>query len=226
MKEQARDYFINRQFRKDYFIRGVRKLSQAERKNRLLNMKFVLITTAGIEMKCRTALGEITITNADFEKVRDYLISDNYRPKKISEILEHDPSITFANVEQIITVLNNNDKVMPCQDDEAINKVKINCDKLNDFICKRAETSSDIINLASPVIGGGITIGRFDQIFLSYYKRGITDIEEMSKAAWFAPQPDQSMVILPLTLLPSISIVSPACISMPSPTLLEVVCST
>lgn len=184
MREQSRDYFINRQFRKDYFVRGARKLSQAERRNRLLNMKFVLTSSEDIDMKCSTALGEVGFNNTNFEKVKEYLISDNYSPKKFADLLERDHNITFENVEQIITVLSTNSKILPCQDEQVIDKVKSKCDKLNNFICKRAETYGNLTTIASPVIGGGITMGRFDQIFLRYHKRGINNSEELATFAW------------------------------------------
>ena len=46
VKEQARDYFINRQFRKDIFIRGMRKITPLERLDKLLEMRYVLLTPA------------------------------------------------------------------------------------------------------------------------------------------------------------------------------------
>lgn len=184
MKEQAKDYFINRQFRKDIFVRGARKLSQAERRNRLMNMNFVLMTTADIDMKCVVARGEITFNNPDFEKAIEFLRSDNYRPKKFFDLLKNNPSVNVSNIEQIINFLVSTDKMMPCQTEETIKKVKANCDRLNNYLIKRAENVGEINGLASPVIGGAYPIGRFEQIFIDSYKNGVRKSEDLAKRAW------------------------------------------
>ena len=184
MKEQARDYFINRQFRKDYFIRGARKLSPAERKSRLMNMNFVLTTTDKVELKYNSALGEVGFNNPGFDTIMEYLASDNYRPKKFADLVKEHPEVTFENIEQAITVMVTNDQLMPCQDTQAVGKVKANCDKLNTYLCNRAKSSNDINCLASPVLGGAYILGRFDQVFTDFYKNGIDKVEDMAKTAW------------------------------------------
>ena len=184
MKEQTRDYFINRQFRKDLYIRGARKLSEAERRQRLLNTKFVLMTVDKPELKYRSTLGEVGFNNPGYDKVIDYLRSDDYRPKKFADLLAKDPSVNFENVEQAVTVLSSLDKLMPCQTDQAIEQVKSRCDRLNEYLCKRAEVSDNVNQLASPVIGGGLLMSRFDQIFTRLYQRGTKSPKGMADYAW------------------------------------------
>ena len=112
------------------------------------------------------------------------LKSDNYRPKKFADLVKVHPEIIFPNLEQLIVVLTNSGQLMPCQDKPAIDKVKKNCDRLNAYLCTRAETSTDIAFLASPVLGGGIAVGRFQQIFVSIYKRGKKDVDSLVKETW------------------------------------------
>ena len=80
--------------------------------------------------------------------------------------------------------MTNSGQLMPCQDKTAIDKVKKNCDKLNAYLCQRAETSTDIAFLASPVLGGGIAVGRFQQMFTAIYKRGKKDLDSLVKDTW------------------------------------------
>ena len=184
MREQARDYFINRQFRKDLFVRGARKISPAERKQRLMDMNFVLMMTDPVDMKCNTTIGEVGFNNPNFEAAMEFLKSENYRPKKFSDLLKVNPEIRAENIEQIVTILVDTGKVFPCQNESIVEKVKPQCDKLNAYLCKRAETSNDITEFASPVLGAGIAIDRFEQIFTSFHKQGINDADEMANRAW------------------------------------------
>ena len=184
MKEQVRDYFVNSQFRKDIYVRGVRRLSPVQRIVQILNIPFVLTTTDKITTKFKTILGEMTFNNPNFEAIMEYLIADNYRPKKFADLVKNHPEIIFPNLEQLIVVLTNSGQLMPCQEKAAIDKVKKNCDRLNAYLCTQAETSTDISFLASPVLGGGIAVGRFQQIFTSLYKRGKKDVDSLVKDTW------------------------------------------
>ena len=73
---------------------------------------------------------------------------------------------------------------MPCQTDQAIEQVKSRCDRLNEYLCKRAEVSDNVNQLASPVIGGGLLMSRFDQIFTRLYQRGTKSPKGMADYAW------------------------------------------
>ena len=184
VKEQVRDYFVNQQFRKDIYVRGARRLSQAERMIKILNTNFVLLNVDEPQMKCNTALGEVSFTNPNLEAIMEYLRSDNYRPKKFADLVKNHPEIIFANLEQAIVVLMTMGHLVPCQDKTIIDKVKKNCDNLNNYLCSRSEISTDIAFLVSPVIGGGFSIGRFEQVFVELYKRGKRDIDSLAKESW------------------------------------------
>ena len=71
-----------------------------------------------------------------------------------------------------------------CQTEEAEKKVKKRCELLNDYICNRARISSDIPYLASPVIGGAIALGRFDQLFTLLFKENKRDVETLAAETW------------------------------------------
>jgi hypothetical protein len=73
--------------------------------------------------------------------------------------------ITFAQIMQAMMVLTGAGHVCPAQEDAVISKVKKTSRALNTHLMHSARSSSDITYLASPVTGGGITVGRFEQLF-------------------------------------------------------------
>ena len=184
VREQSRDYFVNQQFRKDIYIRGARRLSDIERKQKLLNMNFVLMTTGNVEQKCKTPLGEVSFNNPNFEDILKYLSEDHYKPKKFINLVKQNPKISFVNLEHLIVTLSHMNIIMPCQEEANIAKVKETCQKLNDHLCKNAETSANIEFLASPVLGSGVPVPRFDQVFINALKIGEKTSDDLAQYAW------------------------------------------
>lgn len=70
------------------------------------------------------------------------------------------------------------------QDDAAIQKAKKTADKLNAHLMRKSIGSNDIAYLASPVAGGGVTVNRFQQLFLLARQTGHKAPEEWAKDAW------------------------------------------
>ncbi|TXI38311.1 MAG: hypothetical protein E6Q59_06620 [Nitrosomonas sp.] len=65
---------------------------------------------------------------------------------------------------QAVLVLTGSGQMVLVQEENINARAKKHTDKLNNYIMKRASSSGDIAYLASPVTGGGIVVGRFQQI--------------------------------------------------------------
>jgi hypothetical protein len=62
--------------------------------------------------------------------------------------------------------------LLAVQDESATALAKPHCDQLNAHLLDKARGGGDINYLASPVTGGGITVGRFQQLFLLAKSQG------------------------------------------------------
>ena len=184
MREQVRDYFVNRQFRKDLYVRGARKISAYERSKRLLDTNYVLLNPAPFPEKIATAAGEITLAPEACKKMYEHLTAHNFRPKNFTDFAKNNAEISAAGIEQLLIVLVHTGNIAPCQSDAAIKAVKPKCDALNKYFCSRAKVSDDIGFLASPVTGGGFGVNRFEQIFLSAISDGKKSADALADAAW------------------------------------------
>lgn len=183
MREQARDYFVGRQFRKDLCIKGLRRLSTLERVKRLLETRFVLTTVNKIPMKFPTALGEATLPAQTFEPMIEYLAADGYRPKTFEEPIRQG-RLNVPALENMLIPFVHQGYILPCQSEDVIEQVKPQCDALNDYICRRARTSFNVQYLASPVTGMGMTVGKLEQLFVSLIKSGSSSVEELARGVW------------------------------------------
>lgn len=185
IKEQAADYFINRQFRKDIFVRGVRKIPALERLDKLLEMRYVLMTPAdNVPLKFNTPVGEVKLSAEVYRPILEFLQEDSFRPKNFREYLKRNPGRDARTLIEPIIILVNGGHVMPCQSEAAVKLVRKNCERLNAHICERAIFEDSINFLASPLTGLGVAVNRFNQMFLAQYKKGDTTADKLAASTW------------------------------------------
>jgi len=70
------------------------------------------------------------------------------------------------------------------QEDEISRKAKKQTDALNTRLISLARSSNDIAYLASPVTGGGITVNRFEQLFLLARSQGHKTPDGWAQSVW------------------------------------------
>jgi len=177
-RESVRDFMMNQQFRRDYWVKGARKVSALEQVGGLRQQRVMLIVhRPDVSLKVTGALGEGSMNEAIYTPVLDLLA--DHQPKTIGQIEEalKDTGIAFAQVMQIFTVLIGAGHVAAVQDDAIIVAAKKHTDKLNAYILGKAAGNTDISYLASPVTGGGIRIERFQQLFLLAQSQGYAQHE-------------------------------------------------
>lgn len=184
-QQGVRDFMVNQQFRKDYWVKGVRRLTGLEQAEQLRQQKVILITPrADIVLKINGHLGEAELTAAIYNPILDALA--DYKVKtlgQLEQIVAAD-NIHFAQLLQAILVIAAMGHLCAAQDDNVIAKAKKLTDKLNADLMIRARSSSEISYLASPVTGGGVTVGRFPQLFLLALIQGKKQPEEWAKSVW------------------------------------------
>ena len=183
MKEQVKDYFVSRQFRKDIYVRGVRKISDLERAQRLIDTNYILMTK-NFPQKVKLPMGELTLPQALMEKIFEYLSAENYSFKNFADFAKKNPAIQSADLVTGLVLLVHSGSIQPCQSEESVRRVKNNCVNLNKFICNRAKVADEVKFLASPVLGGGYPLGRFERIFLAAAFDGKNSADEMANYIW------------------------------------------
>jgi len=182
MREQLQDYFLNRQFRKDIYVRGVRRLSNAQVYEKLLSMRYVLLMPAAeVPMILNSVLGQLSLPKDTYRPLLEFLEEDKFRPKTLREyLLREDTDLRALGGSVAILVEGN--YVMPCQSDEAVKLVKKSCERLNAHICERSKFDDAINFLASPLTGCGVNVKGVSQLFLAQYKNGVKTADKLAEA--------------------------------------------
>jgi SAM-dependent methyltransferase len=185
MREQARDYFVNQQFRKDLYVRGASKLADSEQRERMLNTRFVLTQSAdSVPSKVTGAMGEATLQQEIYAPLIEALAAKAYAPKTMRQLAAALPSPSYPILSQAIAILVGLGAVAPCQSEAAEKQVQVRCAALNQHLCQQAHFDKRVEVLASPVTGGGVTVDRFQQLFLNAIRLGRKQPAEWAQYVW------------------------------------------
>jgi SAM-dependent methyltransferase len=184
-RESVRDFMVNQQFRREYWIKGARKLSALERHEALLACRVVLVThRPDAQLVIKGALQEGTMDAAVYNPILDFLA--DHQPRSIAEIgaMAKGRGIAIAAAMEAVVILVAANHLAPAQDEATVAAVRPRTEKLNRHIQQKARGMNDIAHLASPLIGGGFPCNRFQQLFLLAYREGKKDPEQWAQYTW------------------------------------------
>lgn len=184
-RETMRNFLLNTQFRKDYWVKGGLSLPQSERIERIRDVRVILLNIrANIPDKASCPIGEVTLVPEIYGPLLDFL-SDN-RPHSIRdiEVALHDRGIQFGQILQAVMLLSGSVHLGFAQSDPEIASARPRTRKLNAALMQRAEQEEGISYLASPVTGGAIAVSRIDQMFLKGWTDGLPEPRQWAERAW------------------------------------------
>lgn len=184
-RETVRDFMVNQQFRRDYWVKGVRKLDPIKQ-SETIRAQRVLLTAhrPDIALKTTGALGEAEMNSAIYAPILD-LLADH----KVTSIAQMEKKLegtgmAFAQLLQAMLLLTGAGHVSVIQDDTVITRARPQTDKLNAHLIHQARGNNDINYLASPVTGGGFTVNRVQQLFLMARQQAKTAPEDWARFTW------------------------------------------
>jgi hypothetical protein len=184
-RESVRDFMVNQVFRRDYWVKGARRLSMLEQAEALRIQRVVMVTNrTDFSLKVMGALGEASLSEAIYHPIIDILA--DHKPKTLGQVEQalKDKGVNFAQLVQAAMVLTGSGNLAAVQDEALIAKAKKHTDKLNAYLINKARSSGDINYLASPVTGGGVVVGRVPQLFLAAMGQGKKQPAELAAQAW------------------------------------------
>jgi hypothetical protein len=186
-RQTTRDFCVNQQFRKDYWVRGVRNLSTLEQAEGLRALRVLLVQPrAEVSLKVKGSLGEATLQEAVYNPILDLLA--DHKPKSLGQMeqafREGGIAIGLAQIQQAVMVLSATGAISAVQSDTDTAKAKLSCERINQHLIMKARASGELNYLASPVTGGGVSVSRFNQLFLLAKQRGHTQPADCAQFVW------------------------------------------
>lgn len=184
-RETVRDFMVNQQFRRDYWVKGARRLAPLEQNESMRALRVVLVThRADIILKVMGNLGEATLNQSVYTPILDCLADHKIKTVTQIEQAMNGKGITFPQITQACMALTGSGHMALAQEDHITAKARKNTDKLNAHIIRQAADGGEIAYLASPVTGGGIAVGRFQQLFLMALQKNKKLPVECAQFAW------------------------------------------
>lgn len=184
-RESVRDFMVNQQFRRDYWIKGVRNITKHEQMEGLRALRVVLTSNKkDINLKVNGALGEAEMLSNMYDPVLDVLGDHSVKTIAELELAIQGKSIGFFQLISVLMVLVGKGHLDLAKDEQITAEVLDQSSKVNAFICGKARSSNDISFLVSPVTGGGIPVTKFQQMFILAYIQGSKKPAEWAQYAW------------------------------------------
>lgn len=172
LREELRDYYINRQFRKDLYVKGTRRLTPARQLEGMLSTRYILLAPELKKLECSGYYRKIDFIPEVVNPVMAWLKAGGVQPKDFTGFPAAHPKTPTAVISSLLKVMAEQGVIAPCQPEAIVKTVKPTCDRLNRYLCQRSLAAEEIFYLASPLTGGGISVGRIPQMFLHFLWEG------------------------------------------------------
>ena len=110
----------------------------------------------------------------------------DHKPRSLAEIEAalRGKGVNFPQLLQTVMLLVGAGHLSPVQTDREAAAAAKTSNAINAHLLDRARGSNDITFLASPVAGGGVAVGRFQQLFLKAAGLGLKTPGEWAKLCW------------------------------------------
>jgi SAM-dependent methyltransferase len=188
-RQTVRDFCVNQQFRKDYWVKGARRISALEQAEALREQRVILIQPrADVSLTVTGSLGEAALQETVYGPILDQLA--NHQPKSLAQLeqalktSDTGTAINFAQLLQATLVLSATGALLAAQDETTLHKAKKRTERLNRHLMLKARSHNELTYLASPVTGGGISVPRFHQLFLLARSQGYKQSQEWAGFVW------------------------------------------
>ncbi len=185
LAETTRDFLVNQQFRKDYWVKGPRQLAKSEQLDQIREERVVLLNhRADVSLKAAGPLGEVTMRDDVYGPVLDVLA--DHHPRTIGEIEAalQAKGISLPQIIEVMLVMGSQGQIASAHSRDEAKAHRKRTHDLNKYLIKRAHANGDIGYLASPIIGGALGVPRFSQLFVEAVQQGKKSADDLAKHVW------------------------------------------
>lgn len=186
VRESVRDFMTNCQFRKDYWVRGLRKLSEFERGNAISEIRVVLsMKKAAKDMKVVGSLGEAKVNEEIYDPILELLSDFKIRSLgQIADEVRKETNISHTQLIECVLILIGTGHINAVQSPKEIAAARKKTDPLNEHLFNKSRSASEINFFASPVTGGGHALNFLQQLFILAVNKGRNNAEDIANFTW------------------------------------------
>jgi len=183
IRESVKDFMVNQQFRRDYWVKGPRRMGALDQVERIRDVGIVLLSDkADVSLQVNTAQGQANMASEIYLPILETLGDhQKYSVGSLHDALQSQVNLNIAQVMQAVLVLISNGHIAPCQSADDAEAARKKTDGLNSALIRKARHGFETNSLASPVTGGGIPANRVEQLFVMSLRGGHKDPSEWAQ---------------------------------------------
>lgn len=183
--QTAKDFLLNKQFRKDYWVKGARKIGSVQAEQTWQKLRFLLVTPLEeVTLTIPSRNGrEISLRSEVLQPILKVLA--NHQAHDVAQMMaEAGETLNQKQLYEALSILHAKGDLVLVQDEAVTAAALERCARLNHHLMQNSRTSAEVSYLVSPVCGGAITYNRINQLFLLAYTHGLCTPIEWADFVW------------------------------------------
>lgn len=137
---------------------------------------------AEVVLKISGHVGEASLQENVYGALLDQLA--DHQPKTLGQLAQSLPQLSTRQLLEAAMVLTGTGALHAAQPQAAVTQTQKRCTALNRHLLDKARSDGQLRFLASPVIGGGVAVGRFEQLFLLAKSQGKKAPADWAQFVW------------------------------------------
>jgi len=179
LKETVRDLFTSANFRADYWVRGVCKLSLREREEIIKQFCFTLTAPSkDFKFEIDGDLGKATLKEELYQRLLGFFESRDFVP--VTALITVFTEVNFESIVQALLILSHKGTIAPIYqlspEDRCVEE-SINLNK--SIVARNSIARTGIEYLASPVLGSGFHVPHYKQLLIHGFSCGNQDSDTL-----------------------------------------------
>ncbi|UOP04207.1 methyltransferase regulatory domain-containing protein [Conchiformibius kuhniae] len=183
LAQTVKDFLLNKQFRRDLWVKGARRLNNVQLAQQRGKQRFVLtVPRESVELSVSNHV-TVGLMPEVFEPVLE-ILSDHqvHRTADITQALagKANPAQVFA----ALTILHAKHQVAQVQDEVSVEAARGRCRAFNESVIAAAHNNGEIYYLTSPLSGGAVSVSRIDLLFAEAHNHGLREPQQWAAHTW------------------------------------------
>ena len=170
---------VNRQFRRDIFVKGLRRLDGHQLRATVSQQQFTLLAnTTDCPSTVGTSVGDAELKQDIYAPVIAAIDAADGKICSVEQLAQAEAcqNIDFWQIWESLLVLTGAGTIAPLDSRDVETSRTDAANSLNKFICTKSESLAGMQFLASPLIGSAVSVSWIDQIFLKALSDGVDDV--------------------------------------------------
>lgn len=196
MRETIKDYFVNRPFRRDIFIRGAQVISDARRDELLGKIGLAsLVEASAAKYTISTPAGEATLPQSQYEPIFNLLAQKPRTLREIHENLTSTQQEKIPALAEIAGILVGTSQALPLPWGIHENK-NYTTTLFNQNATKPAlNRESSFVALASPLASSGLNLNAIESVVYHFAAKNYANSEILTESLNFLTQGSNPIMI-------------------------------